>query len=82
MLMEKPVITSDAKPLARIVKETECGEVFLSDSPEDFAAAILKVHGSRKPYGQKGRKAVEEKYNWDMTSRQLQNLYQEIGEKS
>lgn len=78
MSLAKPVIVSNAIPLARIVKECKCGEVFESDNPEDLAISILKVYNSEKKYGANGKKSVEKKYNWLKSSEKLLSLYREI----
>ncbi len=75
MALEKPVIVSDAKAMARIVRETECGEIFQSHSPEDFAHAVLRIRDIKKNYGNNGKKAVSEKYNWENSARELIQLY-------
>jgi len=81
MYLERPVIVSDAKPLARIITECQCGEIFQSDSPEDFAEAVIRVYNSSTNYGKNGKKAVENKYNWGTTSKSLLKLYNKILKK-
>jgi len=78
MYLGKPVLVSDAKPLARIVTECQCGEIFKSNSPVDFADAIKRIHDSTINYGKKGQKAVKEKYNWNQSSQELIRLYSEL----
>ncbi|NOZ60177.1 MAG: glycosyltransferase family 4 protein [Calditrichaeota bacterium] len=76
MALAKPVITTDARAIARIVRETECGEIFQSHSAEDFASAVFKIKNSSKNYGKNGKKAVSEQYNWEKSSIELLNLYE------
>ena len=78
MALEKPVVCSDAKALVRIVTESCCGEVFPSRSAEGFADAILKIYYSNFPYGVNGRRAVEQKYNWQRSSQILIDFYEAI----
>jgi len=78
MALEKPVIVSDAKAMSRIVKECQCGEIFKSHSAEDFAEAVLRIYKTNKQYGKNGRKAVITKYNWEISSKELLRLYEEI----
>jgi len=61
-----PVITSDAVPAARIVRESSAGEVFQSANSRDLAAAIMRLFDNevRLARGQVGRRAVVERYNW------------------
>ncbi len=82
MAMGKPVVVSDAKALKQVVEETQCGEVFRSRSPEDFAHAVLKIKNNPDfPYGKNGIKAVQEKYNWGNSAKALRELYEEVFQK-
>lgn len=68
-----PVVTSDARPAARIVREVGAGHVFRSDEPGDFARAIrqLRDPGERARMAEKGRRAVLSKYNWSVDETHL-----------
>ncbi len=79
MLIGKPVLTSDAKPLKRIVEETQSGLAFKSEDPKDFARAVLQIYRSKTDFKQNGKKAVLQKYNWQTTSRELIKLYSSLG---
>lgn len=61
-----PVITSDAKPAARVVRDAACGEVYRSEDANDLADAIRRLvdPARRQELGQAGRSAVLEKYRW------------------
>lgn len=81
MLLNKPVLTSNCDPLARIVNETDCGIVFESNNEKDLAAAIIRLHSNSeiaKKMGDNGKQAVEKKYNWETTSVELLNLYKSL----
>ncbi len=78
MVLGKPVIVSDARASARIVNECQCGEIFRSHSPEDFANIVYKIHESTLNYGENGKKAVSNKYNWNKSSKELLKLYREL----
>ena len=75
MSQGKPVLVSDAIPLKRIVKETGCGRVFKSNDPKSFAEEIIKLRNDPDKYGERGRNAVFQKYNWQNDSKNLINLY-------
>jgi glycosyltransferase involved in cell wall biosynthesis len=79
MFMAKPVLVSDAKPLARIVNESACGFVFQSGNASDAATAIEKAYAARADLsiGERGRNAVLEKYTWEKVSRVLDNVYRQ-----
>jgi len=76
----KPVIVSDAKAFARIVKEYNCGKVFRSDSVQGFAQAVIDIYRDHDKvnYGRNGQKAVFEKYNWAISSKMLINVYDSV----
>jgi glycosyltransferase involved in cell wall biosynthesis len=78
MIMEKPVLVSDAVPLKRIVEETKSGLVFKSESPEDFAKRVIKMYESKINFGQNGKNAVEQKYNWKIDAQILIELYKKL----
>jgi glycosyltransferase involved in cell wall biosynthesis len=62
-----PVLTSDARPFARIVHQTECGEVFASGDPAALAQAIGRLSSAtrRHRYAVNGQRAIREHYNWE-----------------
>jgi len=78
MAMGKPVLTSDAKPLKRIVEECQCGEYFRSNDEHSFARTVVKMFRSDKNYAENGRRAVRNKYNWPATARTLIRLYESL----
>ncbi len=78
MSLSKPVLVSDAKPLARIIRECNAGYVFQSGNPKSAAQMISEVISNieeAKEKGQNGRKAIIEKYNWTMESEKLIRIY-------
>lgn len=77
MIYAKPVVTSNCAPLERIVNEIKSGYVYQNDDPSSCAKAILSIlknDSSKK--GELGKAAVENKYNWTETSKNLISLYQ------
>ncbi len=62
-----PVVTSDAAPLARLVKEAECGISVDVEDPEAFAKALYTMASDtdlRLKYGDAGRRYVVNRHNW------------------
>lgn len=79
------VITSDARPAARIVRETQTGEVFTGSDPESLPAAIARLTdaGYRAACAERGRRAVRTRYNWEAdTVRLLTALDQTVSAAS
>lgn len=71
----KPVIApAFSIEVSRIVREADCGVLVNITSPDAIAGAVLEL--LRDPekaarLGQNGRRAVEEKYNWQQDERRL-----------
>ena len=76
-----PVISSDARPAARIVRETGCGAVYESRDPLALVDAIVSmldpVH--RVECGLAGFAAVRDVYNWDLDGARLVEAVEAVG---
>lgn len=79
MLMKKPVIVSDCKPLERIVNETRAGLIFKAGDPKDLAKNIIQIYKKPDQYGENGYQAVLRKYNWEDEDKRLIDFYHKIG---
>jgi glycosyltransferase involved in cell wall biosynthesis len=78
MLMGKPVVVSSCRPLKRIIEETGAGVVFEAGDSHSFAEAVIRLYNDpelREQMGQAGKKAVLEKYNWNITAKRLVRFY-------
>jgi glycosyltransferase involved in cell wall biosynthesis len=76
-----PVIASDFGGLAQAVREEECGILVDSTRPEKIAEAIMfLVENPEKAVemGRRGRKAVEEKYNWGIEKGKLLRVFENL----
>ena len=85
LAMGKPVVVSSAKPLARIVQETGAGLVYPSGDAGALARAVISIYQDKKlaaRFGDAGRRAVKEKYNWSMEGEKLVNLYRDLEKSS
>ncbi len=62
-----PVITSDAIPAARVVRETGAGLVYRSQDPADLARCMRACSDPelRARLGEAGRRAVQTQHNWE-----------------
>ena len=78
MYFKIPLLVSDCPPLKRIVDETKAGKVFKAGDAQDFGEKVLKIYHDPDNYGEMGNKAVVEKYNWDVDSRNLVDLYKSV----
>lgn len=75
MLMKKPVIVSNCRPLERIVNETGAGLVFKSNNENDLANKIRDIYQNSRDYGKNGYLSVLNKYNWKKETNSLVNIY-------
>lgn len=80
MALGKPVIVTDASPLARIVKSCKCGIIVKSRNANEMANAIITLADERlaSRLGGNGKKSVIEIYNWKNTSKELIKLYKQL----
>ena len=80
MLLERPVVVSDCRPLKRIVEEVGCGAVHRSGDPAALAGAVVSLADAeiRARMGRAGRRAVEERYRWDRDAATLVELYRSL----
>lgn len=81
MAIGKPVIVSNCRVQQRIIEEENCGLVFESGNVHQLCKCILKLYKNnelRKKMGENGKKAVLEKYNWDVTDRDFVDFYNKI----
>lgn len=73
------VLTSDAKPAARIVQETGTGEVYHDQDPAAMAAALTRLTDARRraDCGAAGRAAVRTTYNWELDAARMEDALQQ-----
>jgi glycosyltransferase involved in cell wall biosynthesis len=76
-----PVLASDCLPLRRVIEGVDCGLCFASGnaaSCRDALGRMAQSAGQRKLWGENGKRAAMETYNWHATSRQLLQMYSEL----
>lgn len=76
-----PVIASDFPLWRRIVEGNQCGICVDPQSPQAIAEAIDYLVTNREEaevMGNNGRKAVLERYNWDIEEKKLLELYERL----
>jgi glycosyltransferase involved in cell wall biosynthesis len=76
---EKPVVASNFQEISKVVKEADCGILVDPTNVDEIANAILYLleHPEEaKRMGENGRRAVEERYNWDKMEEKLLKLYE------
>ena len=78
MACGKPVVASNFPEIAKVVKEADCGILVDPTDVDEIVDAILYLleHPEEaKRMGENGRRAVEEKYNWEKMEEKLLELY-------
>lgn len=73
MIMGLPVIVSDMRATARIVREEECGEVFWDRDSNDLARCVRALADPtlRRIMGARGQASIKRRYNWAYDSKVL-----------
>ena len=74
-----PVVASNFSEIAKVVKEADCGILVDPTNIDEIAKAItylLEHSEEAKRMGDNGRRAVEEKYNWERMEEKLLKLYE------
>lgn len=77
----KPIVISDAIAQKEIVKQSNSGLVHIEKDEKDFALKILDLYNhplKSKVFGENGKKFIEEEFSWEITSKALVKLYEEI----
>lgn len=80
MLMRKPIIVSSCRPLKRVIDECQAGLVFQAGDSVDFAKKVigLKDEKDRFQFGENGHLCATKKYNWELLSYKLLNVYDRL----
>ena len=60
-----PVVASNAVPMMKIIKEENCGKIFISGNSVSLAEEIISLNNTTIRYGENGKVAVYKKYNWE-----------------
>lgn len=77
----RPVIVSDCAPLKRIVTFAKNGYIFQAENPKDLAEKLKLAYNETPLFNElakNGRKAVDEKYNWNFDKSRLLKMYNEL----
>ena len=78
MTYRRPLIVTDVAPLERVVQATDSGIVIPAGDHTAVADAVEELHRNptlREAFGERGRTAVENTYNWENEGEKLRALY-------
>ncbi|MFC2001653.1 glycosyltransferase [Chloroflexota bacterium] len=76
-----PVVATNIGGIPEIVKDGESGLLVEPQNPKAIADAIIRLlddEALRKRMGARGRKLVEEKYDWNENAKEMEALYSEF----
>ena len=81
MAAELPVIASNFPLWRQIVEGAQCGICVDPENPAEIRQAIIEIMrnpGEWQKMGERGRKAVQERYNWESEEKKLFRLYESL----
>ena len=81
MSFAKPILVSDATAQKNLIDHTKSGLVHIEKDVKDFSDKVLLLFADenlRTKYGENGKRFIEEEFCWEMTSKKLINLYDEL----
>jgi len=78
-----PVVSSNAAPCERVLRETNAGRVFRSGDSHSIASVLAEVAqpGVGATLGAAGRRAIQDRYNWEYDTRILLDVVDLAGSR-
>ena len=79
----KPLVVSDCPPQERVVLDSNCGKVHAAEDARGLANEIITLHRDpelRADMGRNARVAVEDRWNWRVTSQALLEMYASLAQ--
>ena len=76
-----PVVASDFPQVREIVEAAGCGLLVDTRDPAEIAGAVNRILADRaeaRAMGERGRQAVEERFNWSTAARALIDVYARV----
>lgn len=81
MSLSKPVLVSDAIAQKNLIEATACGLVHEQQNADDFAEKVYTLYRDksyRLKLGTHAKQAIQTTYNWELSSKKLQELYEQL----
>ncbi|QCF26285.1 glycosyltransferase family 4 protein [Hydrocarboniclastica marina] len=80
MLAGLPVLATEVVPIARIIRESDCGVVCRDQNVDDVAANLLQLRDPdlRQKLGQNGNRSIQETYNWENDEAKLREVIDQL----
>ncbi|MAL97814.1 MAG: hypothetical protein CL583_05105 [Alteromonadaceae bacterium] len=80
MLAGLPVLATEVVPIARIIRENDCGLVCADQNIDEVASSLLKLRDPelRQRLGQSGNQAIRTTYNWESDEGKLRSVFSDL----
>ncbi len=81
MNMGLPIVGSNFGHISEIIQKHHCGIVVDPESPDEIAAALVKLLSEDEVYrqlSQNGRQAAEKHFKWELMEKKLTGIYQKL----
>lgn len=80
-----PIVGPDFGALGELIRDENVGLVVDTTNPAEIAAAVTRLlhHPEEaRAYGENGRRAIRERYNWETETEKLLRVYSAMGERA
>ena len=80
MYYELPIVSTNCTSLQTLIDKEKCGLIYESENIEQFVDKVFYLYQNKKEakkMGEVGKKAVIQKYNWDITASGMIKMYNE-----
>lgn len=84
MAGSRPIVASDCPAQVSVIKEAKAGLIFEAGNAQQMAELLIGLYNNPSlagELGENGKKAVEQKFNWNETSKGLISYYSGLEEK-
>ena len=81
MSFGKPILVSNAIAQKEIVESIHSGLVHEEKNEEDFYSKVIELYQNKEraeELGNNGKEFIEKKFSWEITSKALVKLYNEL----
>jgi glycosyltransferase involved in cell wall biosynthesis len=81
MMCGRPILVNNNTSMDNIVRNEKCGIVVNYGNINEIRNSIIRLKNDQQlciRLGENGRKAYEEKYNWEIMKKRLINIYNEL----
>ncbi len=82
LMSGKPLLTSDCRPMKRLIDAYDIGTYFEAEKPKAFGAAVKEIYEGNEKATEKAQRgktlAIKGSLNWETTSKELSNLYNSL----